>query len=79
MRTVIFALDDDQHTALRFDARCKGLSVAQYCKMAAFAYFNKYATKGRMAELIAVLEKRERATPGSTDIGSGGNVPESTE
>ena len=76
MRTVIFALTDEEHAMLRFDARCKGLSVAQYCKMAAFAYFNKYATKGRMAELIAVLEKRERATPGSTDIGSGGDSPE---
>jgi len=60
MRTVIFALTEEEHMALRFDARCKGLTVAQYCKMAAFAYFNKYATKGRMAELIKQLDERDK-------------------
>lgn len=59
MKTIRFSVDDEQYRILAVDAEAKGLSVAQYSKMAAFAYASKYPAKGVMRELADI-----RATAG---------------
>ena len=54
MRTIRFSVDDEQYHVLARDAEAKGLSVAQYAKMAAFAYVSKYPAKGVMRELADI-------------------------
>lgn len=61
MPKVSFSLSEEEHSAFVAEARCKGLTVSQYCKMAAFSHLAKYASKGIITEVAALLEAKKHA------------------
>ena len=70
MRTISFSVTDAQYDLFRIDGECKGQTVSQYCKTAAFSHLSKYGSKGVFAEIVKLLKDGKRMAPDPTDVGS---------
>ena len=73
MRTISFSMSDQEHEIFTAEAATRGLTVSQYCKMAAFSHLAKYGSKGLFAEIIKLLRKDPQVALDPTNLGSQGN------
>ena len=60
-KTVSFSLTKGEYQSFAIEAKCRGLTVSQYCKTAAFSHLAKYVSKGAIAEIVALLEGQKNA------------------
>jgi len=60
-KTVSFSLTKDEYLSFTIEARCRGLTVSQYCKTAAFSHLAKYVSKGAITEIVSLLGEQKRA------------------
>jgi hypothetical protein len=59
MTTIRFSVDDAELATIEHEAKARGLTRAQFAKMATFAYIIKYPSKG---VLQAISARWNRAT-----------------
>jgi len=60
-KTISFSMSEGEYLSFATEARCRGLTVSQYCKTAAFSHLAKYASKGAIAEIMSLLGGQKEA------------------
>ena len=58
-KTISFTISDEQYEVIRHEGMAKGLKPSEYSRMAVFSHIGKYPTKGVMALLDKLVQKRE--------------------
>ena len=78
-KTISFSISDSKYKLLQLEAECRGLTVSQYCKSAAFSHLSKYGSKGLFAEVIKRLGDGNCIASNPMDVGVQGKSPGGTE
>lgn len=63
-KTVSFSLTKGEYLTFDTEARCRGLTISQYCKTAAFSHLAKYVSKGAIAEIVSLLKGQKEPEMG---------------